>query len=136
MMGCCQTWSATPMRSKPASSATLPISARFLANRSGPPFQSKLLSCIPSFIDRTSSRSSMASTARYRTGSRSAQYGAQLQAGHSPAPALSYEDERRAELLIDVVATVRVLVHALGALAAHHYRRLAVEAYPHLVESE
>src|SRR3712207_5447073 len=49
MIGCCQRWSATPMRSKPTSSAACAISARAEANRFGPPSQSKLLSCSPSF---------------------------------------------------------------------------------------
>src|SRR5215212_6182787 len=52
MIGCCQTWSATPMRSKPASSAARPMFARVLPKRSDPPFQSKLLSCNPSFTKR------------------------------------------------------------------------------------
>src|SRR5215217_3815083 len=50
MIGCCHRWSATPIRSNPASSTARAISARVLPNRSGPPFQSKLLSCTPSCI--------------------------------------------------------------------------------------
>src|SRR5215212_3678181 len=52
MIGCCQTWSATPMRSKPDSSAVRPMFARVLPKCSDPPFQSKLLSCNPSFTKR------------------------------------------------------------------------------------
>ena len=68
--------------------------------------------------------------------SRSAQDRAQLQAGKMPPSLLLHEDERRAELLVDVVATVLILVYSLGGLAAYRHRRVSVGTYLYLIQLE
>jgi len=59
-----------------------------------------------------------------------------LQTSKKPSLPLLHEDERRAELLVDVVATVLVFVHPVGTLATHRDRRLPIGTHLYLLQPE